>query len=269
MTASPPPQRTPLAIGVFDSGVGGLSVLTEIRRALPDADLVYVADQGHAPYGMRTLEQLRHRVEVVTDALTDRGCRLVTIACNTASAAALHHLRATRPTVLFVGMEPAIKPAAAATASGRVGVVATAATFQGELFSSVVDRFAAGVEVVTAACPSWVELVERGILHGEEAEQAVAECLRPLVDAQVDVVVLACTHYPALTGVIADVLGPDVSVIDPAPAVAAQTARLAATAGLATRSGTLHLLTTGPVEALAPAAHRLGLDADVSHLALP
>lgn len=253
-------------IGVFDSGVGGMGVLEEIRRALPHADLVYFADQGYAPYGQRSLEELRRRVEVVTDVLTERGCRMVTIACNTASAAALHHLRATRGSVLFVGMEPAVKPAAAATITGRVGVVATAATFQGTLFSSVVDRFASGVDVVTAACPSWVDLVEKGELDGPRTERAVRDCLDPLLDADVDVVVLACTHYPALGPVLRRVLGPDVTIIDPAPAVAAQTARLAETAGLSNGSGRLQLLTTGRPEALASAAARFGLDVEVTDL---
>src|SRR5262245_26638129 len=140
-------------IGVFDSGVGGLSVLVEIRRRLPSADLLYFADQGRAPYGVRTLDEVARMSTEGTGWLRERGAEVITIACNTASAAALHDLRARHPAVPFVGMEPAVKPAALNTSNGVIGVVATAATFQGELFASVVQRHASGATVLTMACP--------------------------------------------------------------------------------------------------------------------
>lgn len=255
-------------IGVFDSGIGGLGVFSEVRRLLPEADLVYVADHSHAPYGVRSLEELRQRCEDVSGWLTASGCRVVTLACNTASAAALHPLRRRHPATAFVGMEPALKPAVERTGTGKVGVVATAATFQGELFASVVDRFATGVEVVTAACPRWVELVEAGAVSGREARREVEGCLAPMVEAGIDVLVLACTHYPALTGLIADVLGPGVRIIDPAPAVARQTARVAAKSLAAHGAGTTRLFTTGNVARLEWAAERAGVNGPVSLLPL-
>lgn len=246
-------------IGVFDSGVGGLGVLTEIRRLLPTADLVYVADTAAAPYGNRTLEEVLERSDSITRRLVAAGCGVITIACNTASAAALHPLRRRYPDVAFVGMEPALKPAASATTTGRVGVVATAATFQGVLFSTVVGRFAADVEVLTAACPSWVELVEAGVTTGTVARTEVESCLAPMRAAGIDVLVLACTHYPALIEVISEVMGPAVRIIDPAPAVARQTQRVAA-GNRQEGNGVARLYSTGDGSSLAAAVHRLGID---------
>lgn len=212
-------------IGIFDSGVGGLSVLREVRALLPDADVTYVADRARSPYGTRPLEEVESIAQEVAGWLVDRGAMCLVVACNTASAAALDSLRLRHPDTPIVGMEPAIKPASVATRTRKVAVCATAATFQGRLFESVVERFAEGVEVVTRACPQWVEMVERGIVEGPEAEAAVAEVVEPLVADDVDVVVLACTHFSFLRGVIESVSG--IEVLDPAGAVAAQTARVA------------------------------------------
>lgn len=212
-------------IGVFDSGVGGLSVLREVRQRLPDADLLYVADRGRAPYGTRTLAEVSSIAHDVTSWLIEAGASCVVIACNTASAAALHSIRDRHPYLPVVGMEPAVKPAAQGTASGTVAVYATAATFQGELFESVVSRFAAGVDVIERACPEWVELVEKGVVAGPEVEAAVREIVADAVDARADRIVLACTHFSFLAPVIERLSGID--VIDPAPAVAAQTSRMA------------------------------------------
>ena len=253
-------------IGVFDSGVGGLGILAEIRRLLPTADLVYLADHSHAPYGVRSLDEVNLRCEEVVEWMIGRGCSVIVIACNTASAAALHSLRRRHAEIAFVGMEPALKPAVQTTGTGRVGVVATAATFQGELFASVVDRFAAGVQVVTAACPRWVELVERGNLSGPNVAAEVRQCLEPLLTASVDVVVLACTHYPALTPVISEVMGPSVEIIDPAPAVARQTARIA---GRERGAGTTELVTTGNLASLTAAVGRRGIEGSLALLPLP
>jgi glutamate racemase len=247
-------------IGIFDSGVGGLTVLGEIRRLLPSADLAYVADHAAAPYGTRTLEEVEGRSRLMTYWLRQEGCHVITLACNTASAAALHPLRRDHPDLAFVGMEPAVKPAVRMTGTGRVGVVATAATFQGELFASVVDRFATGVEVVTAACPRWVELVEAGMISGGEAEREVRRCLEPMMELGIDVLVLACTHYSALAGVISGVLGPSVRVVDPSPAVARQTVRVASARGCQEGVGTTRLVSTGDPDALSAAARRAGID---------
>lgn len=245
-------------IGVFDSGVGGLGVLSHLRRLAPSVDLVYVADHSHAPYGPKTLAEVAARSEAIAGWLIEQGCDVVTIACNTASAAALHRLRATYPGTLFVGMEPAIKPAAATTGTGNVGVVATAATFQGELFASVMERYGSEVEVVTAACPTWVDLVETGRTDGPDTEFQVRRCLEPMLRAGVDVIVLACTHYPALIPVIARVMGPGVEIIDPAPAVARQAARLGGPKGAG--SGRTRLVSTADPAALATAMDRLGIE---------
>lgn len=172
--------------------------------------------------------------------LIDRGADCLVVACNTASAAALETLRRHFPEVPVVGMEPAVKPAALASRNGKVAVVATAVTFQGRLFESVVSRFAADVEVMTAACPDWVELVESGVVSGEAARSAVTRVLDPMIENGADVVVLACTHFSFLAPLISSEY--EVGVIDPAPAVAAQTGRVAPdTKG----SGMLTLATTG------------------------
>jgi glutamate racemase len=253
-------------IGVFDSGVGGLGILEEIRRLLPAADLVYIADHAAAPYGPRDLTEVRERSEKVATWLIDRGCSIVTIACNTASAAALKSLRRRYPHTDFVGMEPAVKPAAELTNAGRVGVVATAATFQGELFATVVDRFASGVSILTVACPSWVELVEAGTTTGPVARAEVDNCLGPLRAEGIDVLVLACTHYPRLLRVISEVLGESVTIVDPAPAVARQTGRLATATGAASGTGHTEFFSTGDPTALEAAVRTLGLEGPVDLL---
>lgn len=213
-------------IGVFDSGIGGLSVWREIARRLAHEDTIYFADQVHIPYGPRTLEQIREFSEAITCFLLDHDCKLIVVACNTASAAALKHLRATFPDVSFVGMEPAVKPAAQSTRTRVVGVLATPATFQGSLFASVVERFANGVELINQVCPGLVERIEAGEIDAPETETMLRGFLQPLVDARADTIVLACTHYPFVTESIQRIAGSEVVVIDPAPAIARQVARV-------------------------------------------
>jgi glutamate racemase len=252
-------------IGVFDSGVGGLSVLTEIRRLLPRSDLLYLADQERAPYGVRSLDEVAAMANDVTGWLLDRGATVVTIACNTASAAALHQLRALHPGVPFVGMEPAVKPAAVRTTSGVIGVVATSATFQGELFASVVQRHSQGARIVTQACPSWVELVEASMIDGPEARARVERCLAPILDEGADTLVLGCTHFGYLVPLIGQVAGPALTIIDPAPAVARQVARIASDHP---GEGRLRLATSGDPDRLARVAYDLaGIEADEPVLA--
>jgi glutamate racemase len=224
-------------IGVFDSGVGGLSVWREIAAQLPDESSVYFADQGHIPYGPRPMQEIRAFSEAIARFLLGQGCSIIVVACNTASAAALTHLRATFPGVPFVGMEPAVKPAVQTTRTGRIGVMATPATFQGDLFASVVERFASGVQLVKQVCPGLVEQVETGQLDTPDTEAMLREFLAPMMAAGVDTIVLGCTHYPFLAPAIQRIVGPGVSVIDPSPAVARQVGGVMAQRGLFSVSG--------------------------------
>ncbi|MEW6577775.1 MAG: glutamate racemase, partial [Chloroflexota bacterium] len=213
-------------IGLLDSGVGGLSILREVRAQLPAEHLIYLADQAHVPYGSRSIEQVRAFTEGIARFLIAQGVKLIVVACNTASAAALRPLRAQFPAMPFVGMEPAVKPAASATRSGVIGVIATEATFQGELFASVVGRFAQGVRVETRACPEFVRLAEAGETTSPRARLAVRRCLAPLLATGIDQLVLGCTHFPFLSEAIQAEAGPGVTIVDPSPAVARQAGRV-------------------------------------------
>ncbi len=229
-------------VGIFDSGVGGLSVLGEIRELAPYHPVIYLADQAWAPYGERSLAEVRERAVAVTGFLVEQGCRLVVVACNSASAAALHHLRDTYPDVRFVGMEPAVKPAAHQTRSGIIGVLATNATFQGELYASVLDRHANGAAVVEQACPGLADAIERQGADHPETLRLVERYVTSLRGADVDTIVLGCTHYPLVLESIIRFAGPEITVIDPAPAVARQTLRLL---GDPASDGGNRFLTTG------------------------
>ena len=222
---SAPERDRRCSIGVFDSGVGGLWVLREITQRLPHQDAVYLADEAHVPYGARSLAEIRAFARAITAFLIRQGACVVVVACNTASAAALHDLRG-RFEVPIVGMEPAVKPAAERTRSRHVGVIATQATFQGELFARLLERFARDTTVHTQVCPGLVERVEAGRLDDAETEALLRTCLEPLIEAGVDSLVLGCTHYPYLIPAITRVLGPGIEVIDPAPAVARQVERV-------------------------------------------
>ena len=213
-------------IGVFDSGVGGLSILRPLRALLPAEKVLFFADQAHVPYGPRTLDEVRRFSIGITRFLIDQGAKLVVVACNTASAAALQTLRSTFPAMPFVGMEPAVKPAAEQTRTRTVGVLATPATFQGALFASVVERFAQGVRVIPQTLPGLVERIEAGDLDGAETQRIVRAGVGPLIAQGADTLVLACTHYPFVIPAISEAAGPDVQVIDPSPAIARQAARL-------------------------------------------
>jgi len=247
-------------IGVFDSGVGGLSILRPLREQLPAEPIVFFADQAHVPYGARSLDEVQRFSVGITRFLIGQGAKLIVVACNTASAAALQHLRRTFPAMHFVGMEPAVKPAAEQTRTRAVGVLATLATFQGALFASVVERFAQGVRVIPQTLPGLVERIEAGDLDGPGTRRIVAAAVRPLVAQGVDTLVLACTHYPFVIPLIAEVAGPGVQVIDPSPAIARQAARLlaeinrGAPAGMV---GTTTFVTSGDPARLADLARQL------------
>jgi len=213
-------------IGVFDSGVGGLSVLRAIRLELPHESVIYLADQAHVPYGPRPLAEVRRFSDQMTQFLLDRGVKLVVVACNAASAAALVELRKNYSQTPFVGMEPAVKPAAETTQTGRVGVLATPATFQGALYASVIERFANGVIVYQDTCPGLVAQIEAGELRHPATYGILEKALSPMLVAGIDTVVLGCTHYPFVIPLIQEIVGPEVRVIDPAPAVARQVRRV-------------------------------------------
>jgi glutamate racemase len=213
-------------IAMLDSGVGGLSILREVRRQLPNEDILYFADQGHVPYGPRPTDEINQFLAGITRFFLARQAKVIVVACNTASAAGLHFLRAEFPEIPFVGMEPAVKPAAQNTHKGAIGVIATKTTSQSALFASVVDRFASDIKVVTQVCPDFVTLVEAGELDSSRAEQIARDYLKPLQDAEIDQLVLACTHFPFLMPLLQRVVGPDVAIIDPSPAIARQTGRI-------------------------------------------
>ena len=211
-------------IGVFDSGVGGLSVFKEIRKLLPEQSYVYYSDNAHCPYGEKSHEYIINRARNITEFLLSKGCEIIVVACNTATAAAIATLREEYP-VRFIGMEPAIKPAAKATQTGVVGVLATAGTLKATKYIDTRAKWAQGVTIVEHIGQGFVELVEKGILNGPHAESTVSASLKPLLDAGADTIVLGCTHYPFLSETISKVaseLYPErqITVIDPAPAVA-------------------------------------------------
>lgn len=247
-------------IGVFDSGVGGLSVLRELVRALPHEKFIYFSDNAHCPYGGKSAAYVIDRARWITDFLLGRGCSMIVIACNTATAAAVATLREEYPAVPFVGIEPAIKPAAAATLTGVVGVLATRGTLSGEKYHIALGRMPAGIRVVEHVGEGFVELVESGfegdgLLAGASgsaagaegfagARETVAASVYPLLEAGADVLVLGCTHYPFLSECIGSVAAEwclehdpsrKISIIDPSPAVAKQAVRLyTASDGLST-----------------------------------
>ncbi len=218
-------------IGIFDSGVGGLSVWREVVCQLPYASTLYLADQAHVPYGSRSLKEVRDFAEGITRFLLAQGAKIIVIASNTTSAAALYPLRNLFPDVPFVGMEPALKPAIERTRTGVVGVIATPATFQGELFANLVRRYTNGVSVVSQACPGLVEAVEMGALDSPETAALLERYLSPMIEAEVDQLVLGCTHYPFLRPIIEQWMGTGAEVIDPAPSVARQVAHILINAG--------------------------------------
>jgi len=207
-------------------------VLRAIRAQMPEEEVIYLGDQEHVPYGSRSLEEVRAFSEEITRFLLARGAKLIVVACNSASAAALPYLRQIFPDVPFVGMEPAVKLAAEQTRSGVVGVLATPATFEGALYASVIERFAKDMTVLQSICPGLVAQVEKGELDSPETESILRQALLPMLDQGLDTVVLGCSHYPFVIPLIERIAGENVRVIDPAPAVARQVGRLLEQGGL-------------------------------------
>ena len=212
-------------IGIFDSGIGGLSVFREIRKLLPEQSYIYYSDSAHCPYGEKSKEYIIERARSITRRLMGMGAEIVVVACNTATAAAISTLRKEFP-IRFIGMEPAIKPAAALTKTGVVGVLATAGTLKAEKYLDTREKWAQSITVVEHIGEGFVELVEKGQTSGAEAEAVVQNSLVPLLEAGADTIVLGCTHYPFLADTIKKVAaahgadGNSFHLIDPAPAVA-------------------------------------------------
>jgi glutamate racemase len=247
-------------IGIFDSGIGGLSVAREIRRALPHEHLLYVADSAWVPYGDRGDDEVRARTLAGGRWLQERGAKVLVVACNTASGAALELLRE-HLTIPVVGLEPAVKPAVAASRNGRVGVMATVGTLRSARYARLVENYANGSRVLSQPCPGLADLIEDGHLDDDLLRARLAEYAAPLTEAGVDTVVLGCTHYPFVREQIAAALGPGVQIVDSGPAIARQAARVLREAGAleAEGAGSLRLLTTGdPAEVGAVAARIWG-----------
>lgn len=247
--SAPTPPHPFSPVGVFDSGVGGLSVLRHIRALLPAETLLYVADHAWCPYGPRAPAEVRERAGVLTRWLAGQGAKAVVVACNTATALAVAELRALHePRVPIVGMEPAVKPAAAATRNGVVGVLATTGTLASTRYSALLERFAAGIEVVSRPSPELVALVEAGEIDSPRARATVAHCLAPLISQGADTVILGCTHFPPLRPLVEELAGPGVAVIDTGLAVARQLERRLAGRGLLCPpgpAGAVRILVTG------------------------
>ena len=207
-------------IGVYDSGFGGLSVWRELYRALPEESLIYLGDGKNCPYGSLSEERIRELAEKAVGELIERGCKMVVVACNTATAAAINHLREKFSFLPIVGLEPAVKPACQLSRSGRVAVLATERSLQSEKLRMAVERYATDVEVIKAVGRGFVEAVEQCEEQNEATEKMVSEVVEPLIEQGADVIVLGCTHYPFLKGVLRRVVGSrDVRIIDSGEAV--------------------------------------------------
>lgn len=223
-------------IGVFDSGVGGLSVLRAIRAQLPAEHVIYVADSAHIPYGEKPAAYVEARAHAIAGFLLARGAKALVVACNTATGAAVASLRARFP-VPIVGTEPALKPAAARTRSGVVGVLATSGTLASGKFAALLERFGRTVAVHVQPCPGWVERVEAGDLASADTRALIARDIAPLLARGADALVLGCTHFPFLAPLIAEIAGPDVAILDPSAAIALELERRLAAAGLRASGG--------------------------------
>jgi glutamate racemase len=256
-------------IGIFDSGLGGLSVWRQIVALLPHESTLYVADRAHVPYGSRQEDEIRAYSEAIGSRLLQAGCKAIVVACNTASAVVLQPLRERFPGQLILGLEPAVKPAVALTRTGVVGVMATPATFQGRLFRATVGRHAAQVRVVEQVCLGLADLVEAGDPDGQRTEALLRGFLEPMLAAGADTIVLGCTHYPFVIEAIRRLVGPDVTVIDPAPAVARHLGSLLERHGLRAppRNPCHHFLTTAEAARFdRDARHLIGIETASQHV---
>ena len=209
-------------IGIFDSCVGGLSVWNELIKILPNNPILYLSDSAYCPYGHRSQEEIISRAKAITEFLISKGASLIVIACNTATAAAIDTLRESYE-IPFIGMEPAVKPAALHSKSGVIGVLATQGTFKGKLYHRTLDRFASDIKVVEMIGTGLVELVEAGETHGAKTRELLKRYIDTMIAGNADHIVLGCTHYPFLLDEIQKIAGEDIVIVDPAPAVAQHT----------------------------------------------
>ncbi len=219
-------------IGVFDSGVGGLTILAALRQELPYENYIYFGDTAHCPYGTRSDAEIIELSVRICSFLIEQGVKLIVVACNTASQAALNSLRATFTSIRFVGVVPAVKPAARATKKGRIGIAATNQAAKAIYLQQLIDEFAGGIQAYAVGCPELVTLVEQGELDGLAVEEMVNQALQPIIREDVDVIVLGCTHFPALRPVIERVTAQKIHIIDSGTAVARRTHYVLDTEGL-------------------------------------
>ncbi|HEY0756050.1 MAG TPA: glutamate racemase [Ktedonobacteraceae bacterium] len=258
-------------IGVFDSGAGGLTILNDLRAELPHESFVYLGDTANCPYGVRSDEEITALTLECCRFLIKQGVKLIVIACNTASQAALSTLRATLHPLPFIGVVPAVKPAARLTRNGRIGIAATNQAAKAIYLRQLIDEFAGGIEAFAVGCPNLVTLVERGQFEGPEVEATVRQALQPVLAEDIDVLVLGCTHFPALRPVIERVAGPRIQVIDSGQAIARRTRSIlqietlfAPATLLGNGGGTLEIWCSGdPVTFSRVATHILGLPVQV------
>ena len=245
-------------IGIFDSGIGGLSVLAAIARVLPQADLLYLADTAHLPYGDKDDLFIRRRVLNIGQHLVDRGCSVVVVACNTATAAAVATFREAFPEIPVVGVEPGVKPAVAATKSGRIAVLATTSTARSERLARLIRLHAGKVQVAVEACPGWATRVESLHLDDPDFAAEARRHLAPLLDSGADQLVLGCTHYSFLAPLLEPIIVGRAQLVDVADAVARQCVRLAGPCTIG--EGSLTLLSTDQPERLQATLPKLGLN---------
>lgn len=259
------------AIGVFDSGAGGLSVLKQIRQLLPDEELIYVADSGAAPYGDKSPDYIAQRSLIVTDYLLKQQVKAIVVACNTATSFAIESLRQ-HCTIPIIGIEPAVKPALELSQTGVVGVLATTGTLTSERFYSLLNRYQQNDTAIIQACPGLVEQVESGNIYSEDLFQLLSTYLLPLMKKHVDTYVLGCTHYPFLIPVMRKIVGEEAHIIDPSPAVARELQRQLMNRGILVKEGgaaTEQFITTGDVQLVQPILSKLwGADISVRQIAL-
>ncbi len=212
-------------VGIFDSGIGGLSVWKEIVKLLPNEDIIYYADSGNCPYGKKSQQEIINISEKIVDFLITQNCKLIIVACNTATAAAIEHLRA-KYNIKFVGMEPAVKPAALNSITGKIGVLATSGTFRGKLFNETSKQYANDKDVHIQIGHGLVNAVENGLIKSKETRELLQKYLQPMLDNNVDQIVLGCTHYPFLIDIITQIVDGRAKIIDPSYAVAKQAENL-------------------------------------------
>lgn len=239
-------------VGVFDSGAGGISVLRELVKILPNESFIYFADSANCPYGPKQPERIIELSNCISKFLLNKGCKTIVVACNTATAAAIDFLRENY-SIPFIGMEPAIKPASINTRTKSIGVLATAGTFKGRLYIETSRKYASDVNVCYQIGEGLVELVESGMANSEESEKLLRKYIEPMLDCNIDHIVLGCTHYPFLRTVLEKIIPESITIIDPAPAVARQTEKVLKENGLLSttkNSSSIELYSSGSTEIL-------------------